>query len=141
MLAIQTTAPRKRRRAAPDHVVSCHLCGARYDRLRTGIGGAGEHASALIAAAGRAGATGEAGDGSHVTLATARRDLGAVTIATSGHAYGADAIVSVDCRHTLLLSINREAHLRAAGLAVAAELQAEAAKPKAKKPGKKGGRS
>ena len=56
-------------------------------------------------------------------------------------AYGADAIVSVDCRHTLLLSINREAHLRAAGLAVAAELQAEAAKPKAKKPGKKGGRS
>lgn len=62
-------------------------------------------------------------------------------LVTETHRYsaGGDPDASLDelCK---LLSINREAHLRAAGLAVAAELQAEAAKPKAK-PGKKGGRS
>ncbi len=56
----------------------CVYCRARYSAMRTGLGGAGEHCSAMICAAGRDRTTTDGGDGSHVTLASARRDLGTI---------------------------------------------------------------
>jgi hypothetical protein len=64
----------------------CTDCGAAYRDFRCDLPNAGAHLSAMIAASGRGLAAGTGvstvnlsdtrGDGSHLTLATARRDLG-----------------------------------------------------------------
>ena len=66
----------------------CPLCGARYDDLRTGLGDAGEYLSAAIAAAGRDKSTSGSGDGTHLTLAWARRQLGEVKRALWSELHG-----------------------------------------------------
>jgi len=83
----------------------CEHCGARYDDLRTGLGDAGSYASAQIAAAGRDRTTCGSGDGGHVTIASARADLGRVKRGLWASLHGPGRCIGDDSTHSGRVSI------------------------------------
>jgi hypothetical protein len=76
------------------HPYRCADCGTYYRAFRCGLPDAGAHLSAMIAAAGRHAASTDGGDGSHLTLATARRDLARMKRAAWSESHGNGACLA-----------------------------------------------